>query len=100
MTLRLPSQKDKCRAAISAGDYSRADRLLVELRAEVEKAWPDASSEERKTIAGEVLELLTWARHTVMVRRSHTRRRLNQLIRCGAYVAPSAAALRCVELDG
>jgi len=96
----VQSQTDKCRAAISAGDYGRADRLLVELRAEVEQAWPAASPEQRQIMAGDVLELLTWARHTVMVRRSHTQRRLNQLIRCGAYIAPSAAALRCVELDG
>lgn len=96
----MQSQTDRCRAAISAGDYSRADRLLVELRAEVEQAWPAASAEERQTMAGEVLELLTWARHTVLVRRSHTQRRLNQLARCGAYVRPNVLAIRCVELDG
>ncbi len=96
----MQSQTDRCRAAISAGDYSRADRLLVELRAEVEQAWPAASAEERQIMAGEVLELLTWARHTVLVRRSHTQRRLNQLVRCGAYVMPNVRAIRCVELDG
>jgi hypothetical protein len=93
------SKTHECRAAISAGDYGSADRLLVELRAQVEEAWPAASADERQSIAAQVLELLTWARHTVLVRRSHTQRRLNQLIRCGAYAGPSLGNGR-VNYDG
>ncbi len=90
----------ECRAAISAGDYAAADRLLAELRAEVEQIWPAANAVERQSIAAQVLELLTWARRTTLVKRSHAERRLRQINRHSAYLGANSLRNRLVELDG
>jgi hypothetical protein len=90
----------ECRAAIGAGNYSAADRLLGELRAEVEAAWPAASAEQRQTLAAQVLELLRWARQTTLAKRSHMQRRLREIDCHSAYLPARPARNRCVELDG
>jgi len=90
----------ECRAAIGAGDYAAADRLLAELRSEVEQIWPAAGPIERQSLAAQVLELLTWARRATLVKRSHAERRLRQINRHSAYLGASSLRNRLVELDG
>jgi hypothetical protein len=90
----------ECRAAIAAGNFGAADRLLGELRAEVEAAWPLASPEERQTLAAQVLDLLRWARQTTLAKRSHIQKRLREIDCHSAYLPARAARNRCVELDG
>jgi hypothetical protein len=77
---------DKFREAVRFGNFRAADRLLGELRGEVERSWAAAPAEERQSIAVEVLELLDWARQAAMVTRSHAQRKLTQVRRGGAYV--------------
>jgi hypothetical protein len=93
-------QTVECRAAIGAGNYAVADRLLAELRSEVEQIWPAANAVERQSIAAQVLELLTWARRSALVRRSHAERRLRQINRNSAYLGTSSLRNRLVEIDG
>jgi hypothetical protein len=90
----------ECRAAIGAGDYGAADRLLAELRSEVEAVWPAASPEQRQTLATQVLELLRWARQTALVKRSHMQKRLREIDLHSAYLPARAARNQCVEFDG
>ena len=85
----LPPAGNKFRSAVRSGDFGEADRLLVELRGEVELAWAGAAHAERQSMAAEVLELLDWAKLTVLVRRSHMQRKLVQIRRDGAYHASS-----------
>ena len=90
----------ECRAAIGAGNYRDADRLLAELRSEVEAAWPAASPEQRQTLAAQVLELLRWARQTTLVKRSHMQKRLREIDLHSAYLPAHATRNQCVEFDG
>lgn len=94
------SRTDDCRAAIRAGDYGTADRLLAELRTQVEEAWPAASHAERQSIAGEVLELLSWARKTALARRSHAQKRLRDISHHSAYLPGRVLNQAYVDLDG
>ncbi len=94
------SKTPECRAAIIAGNYAAAQRLLGQLRNEVENAWPGATPEDRRSIASQVLELLSWARQTVVARRSHTQRRLLQFARHNAYSTASSSRAGLVEVDG
>jgi hypothetical protein len=87
----LPAASNDFQAAVRAGDYGAADRLLVELRREVELAWTGAAQAERRTMAAEVLDLLDWAKLTVLVRRSHMQRKLVQIRREGAYHFPAGS---------
>ncbi len=75
----------KFRSAVRSGNLGDADRLLVELRREVELAWAGAGAEERQSMAADVFELLDWAKLTVLVRRSHMQRKLVEIRREGAY---------------
>lgn len=94
------SRTVECRAAIRAGNFTAADRLLGELRAEVEAAWPQAGLDQRETLAEEVLDLLKWARKAALVQRSHAHTHLLQLVRSSAYVAPASEPDQRVEFDG
>ncbi len=96
----MQSKTDECRAAIRAGNYRAADQLLAELRTEVEEAWRAANAAERQSIASEVLELLSWARQTVLAKRAHTYKRLREMNRHTAYLARPALGRAYVELDG
>lgn len=90
----------ECRAAIRAGDYENADRLLAELRTQVEASWAQSSPDERRSTASEVLELLSWARQTVLAKRSHAHRRLQQMHRNRAYLPAYGSAAGCVDFEG
>ncbi len=96
MTLRIP----ECREAICAGDYDAADRLMAELRSQVEELWSAASPAERQSTAAQVLEFLNWARQTVLAKRSHTQRRLLQINRHRAYLPALGSATRCFDFEG
>jgi hypothetical protein len=85
----LQPAADKFQAAVRFGNLSEADRLLEELRREVELAWAAAPEAERQSMAAQVLDLLKWARQSVLVRRSHIQRKIVQIRRDGAYHAPS-----------
>jgi hypothetical protein len=91
---------DEFRAAVCAGNYRAADRLLTVLRQEVEECWPTAGAEQRRTIAAQIRDLLAWARATVMVGRSHAQRRLAQLTRHSAYASPRGRANAQLEFEG
>lgn len=88
------------RAAIGAGNYGAAERLLGELRAEVDAVWPAASAEQRQSMAGEVLALLKWARQTTLVKRSHLQKRLHEMNRHSAYLPAQRLRSGLVEFDG
>lgn len=100
MSKTLVKTADDCRAAIGAGDYDTADRLLAALRSQMEESWPDADSGQRQAVAQQVLELLSWARQTVLARRSHAQRRLLQMNCNRAYLPSRSAADGCVDFDG
>lgn len=91
---------DKCRAAIRAGNYRAADRLLGELRSQVEQVWPSAGLPERQSIAAEMLELLSWARQTMLAKRAHTYQRLREINRRSAYLPGAGLGQVCVDFDG
>jgi hypothetical protein len=91
---------DEFRAAIRAGNYNAADRLLIELRRQVEASWPTVGAQERQSMAAQVLELLTWARQSTLVKRSHVQRQLSQITRHRAYVSANARETRHLELEG
>jgi hypothetical protein len=90
---------DECRAAIRAGNYRAADRLLAELRSQVEEAWPSAGPDQRQLIAGETLELLTWARQTMLAKRAHTYKRLREISRHTAYLPGRMLGQACVDFE-
>jgi hypothetical protein len=81
----MPSKTLEFRAAIRAGNLPAAEKLLEDLRREVELRWSNAATPERKAIADQTFELLGWARQTVLARRSHAQHRLAQLTRRSAY---------------
>jgi hypothetical protein len=81
----------KFRTAVRFGNLGEADRLLGELRREVELAWATAPEAERQSLAAQVLDLLKWARQNVLVKRSHTQRKLAQVQRDSAYQASAGA---------
>jgi hypothetical protein len=96
----MPSKTaDKFREAVRCGNFSVADRLLVELRREVESSWTAAAAEERQRMARQVLDLLNWARQAVLVSRSQVQHRLAQVRREGAYV-PAARERLPIEFEG
>jgi len=90
---------DRFREAVCFGNLRAADRLLVELRHEVESSWASAAAEERQRIARQVLDLLNWARQAVLVSRSQAQRRLAEVRRGGAYV-PAARQRLPIEFEG
>jgi hypothetical protein len=90
---------DKFRAAVRFGNLGAADRLLVELRREVEASWSAAGEQDRQVMAKQVLELLDWARQSVLAGRSHAQRKLTELRREGAY-APNVARGGRIEIEG
>jgi len=96
--MRLPTA-DEFRAAVSTGNYQAADRLLGELRSDVEAIWAAAGVEERRLISTQVVELLGWARQTVLAGRAHAQRKLIQLTRHGAYI-PSRLENAQLEFEG
>lgn len=91
---------DEFRAAVRFGNLSAADRLLGELRREVELSWAAAGAEERQTMAVQVLDLLEWARQSVIVGRSHTQRKLAHVRRDGAYATAAARGRGRIEFEG
>jgi hypothetical protein len=96
----MQSKTLEFRAAVCAGNLREADRLLDDLRREVELLWSNAAAAERQSIATQTFELLTWARQTVLARRSHAQRKLGQMMRQGAYSAPLVMSNRRIEWEG
>jgi hypothetical protein len=91
---------DEFRAAVRFGHFSAAERLLGELRREVELSWAAADPDERQRLAVQVLDLLEWARQSVLVGRSHTQRKLTHLRRDGAYASAAAQGRGRIEFEG
>lgn len=104
----LQPAENKFRTAVRFGDFGEADRLLGELRREVELAWATSPEAERQSMAAQVLDLLKWARQSVLARRSHTQRKLAQVQRDSAYQAsadgrdrgPMGLGRRPIEFEG
>lgn len=90
---------DKFREAVCFGNFAAADRLLGELRSEVESFWAEAAAEERQQVARQVLSLLDWARQSALASRSHAQRKLAAVRREGAYVG-SARQRYPIEFEG
>ena len=91
---------ERLRKAVAAGAYWEVDRLLVELRREVEACWKTTRSAQRKReISEDVTGLLTWARHSILAARSHTQSRLNRLSRLHAYGSAGSLKPEQLELD-
>jgi hypothetical protein len=92
---------DRFRIAIRRGAHEEAERLLDELRYEVETLWRAAvSREERQEIAAEITALLDWAQHTVTTSRSHAQAKLVRLNRQKAYLVTGAYRRDRVRADG
>jgi hypothetical protein len=91
---------NELRSAVRSENFGEADRLLIELRREVEMAWAAAGQAERQSLAKEVLEVLDWAKVNVLVRRSHLQHKLVQIRREGAYHASRTRGSRRLELVG
>jgi hypothetical protein len=95
----MPSRTvEQLRRAVVAGDSLKSACLLEDFRVEAENSWRAAPSvEARQQIAGEVMDLLQWARATVMASRSHQQGKLLQFNRVSAYLGAGAA--KCDQLD-
>lgn len=91
---------DKFHEAICAGDFNLADRLLDDLRREIDLRWSNAAPAERKSISAEAMELLLWARKVLLTRRSHLQRQLAGTVRSGAYVARPGGKRLQIDLEG
>ena len=92
---------DRFRIAIRRGAHEEAERVLDELRYEVETLWRAAvSSEERREIASEVTNLLNWAQQTVTASRSHAQAKLVRLNRQKAYLVSGQRRRELVQVDG
>jgi hypothetical protein len=83
---------ERIRTAVAAGAYWETEQLLAVYQREVEEQWRAASAEERRVMSTEVIELLRWARHSILAARSHTQSKLVQLTRRSAYVSNAARA--------
>jgi hypothetical protein len=70
------------------------------MRRDVEIAWAVAGKAERQSMAAEVLEVLEWARVSVLVRRSHLQHKVVQIRRDGAYHAPGPRGKGQIEFVG
>ncbi|MGD1090848.1 MAG: hypothetical protein ABSB35_02520 [Bryobacteraceae bacterium] len=90
---------ERIRTAIAAGTYWEADQLLVVYRREVEECWRAASPEEQRVLSREVIDLLRWARHSILAARSHTRSKLVRLTGRSAYAGNSARPANPIELE-
>lgn len=90
---------DAFREAVGRGEFDTADRLLIELREEVTRAWPAIGPAERATAATEILALLDWGRKTVLARRSQAQLKLARIRRGGVYVAAGLERRRHVEIE-
>ena len=74
------------RTAVAEGKWSEAERLLEQLRGEVETAWVAAGSDaEREAVAKEVGSTLDAARIMVMTCRAHDQARFLRTSRRGEY---------------
>ena len=74
------------RAAIRSGNYAAADQLLSEVRHEVEERWHSADPDERRSLAAETFDLLSWARTAVQCGRAQVQRKLTDISRHSAYL--------------
>jgi hypothetical protein len=82
------------RAAVAAGAFAEAERLLDVFRAEMQDRWAAATSvEDRVAIAAGVSEILEWARTATLAARAHAQRKLIHLLRMRAYTAYSQPVL-------
>jgi hypothetical protein len=90
---------ERLRTAISAGTYWEADQLLGVYRREVEAYWRAASPEQQRVLSTEVIDLLRWARHSILAARSHTRSKLVRLTARSAYAGNSARPVNPLELE-
>lgn len=84
--------------AVRRGNFAEADRLLGELRADVERSWAALSKAQRQSTAAEILEVLRWARRAAIAGRSQMQSRLARIQRGGAYRAAGVAQRRRVEI--
>jgi hypothetical protein len=86
MELKTP---DHLRAAISMGEWERAEVLLQQFREEVDSAWTAATPAERAFLAREVSATLEWSRWMTMSGREHSRKSLLHIVRRRAYLETS-----------
>jgi hypothetical protein len=90
---------NRIHTAIAVGRLSEAERLLDDLRGEVDFAWAQASSEEeRRAVAKEVSGALEWARIAVMASRAHDQSKLIRIVR-GREYTPTRTRPDIVEFD-
>jgi hypothetical protein len=89
----------RLRNAVAAGTYWEADQLLATYRREVEDLWRISSVEERRVISTEVIDLLRWARHSILASRSHTQSKLIRLTGRSAYAGNAARPAAPLELE-
>ena len=98
--MSLRTAVERVRVAIAAGDYPASEPLLEDLRREAERAWNEADSAERRQhVAGEVQNLLQWARETVMAARAHQQGKLLQFTRVRAYLGTGTGQHDQLELN-
>lgn len=87
------------RAAIACQAWAEAERLLLELRDEVEIAWKQTTSvAERRRLESEVSQTLEWARCVAETGRAHARGKLIRMKSRRAYLdAPASSDIVRVE---
>jgi hypothetical protein len=96
----LRAAVERVRVSIAAGDYQTSAHCLEDLRREAERSWNEAASvEQRQQVAGEVQDLLRWARETVIASRAHQQGKLLQFTRVRAYLGASAGHRDRLELN-
>jgi hypothetical protein len=88
------------RAAITSQAWTEAERLLLELREEVEIAWAHCTTnEERCQLQSEVTSTLEWARCVAETGRAHARGKLIRMKSRRAYL-DSPAQHDVVRIEG
>ena len=98
--MSLETAAEQVRSAIAAGDYQTSAHRLEDLRREAEHSWSEAASaEQRQRIAGEVQNLLQWARETVLAARAHQQGKLLHFTRVRAYLGAGAGQRDRLELN-
>lgn len=78
---------NRFRSAIARQSWTEAERLLEELRGEVETAWKLADSDDqRRMLETEVSSTLEWARYAAETGRAHARGKLIRMKSQRAYL--------------
>ena len=79
------------RAAIQAEDYEAAGRLMMVLTDAISARRAKRSAREGPRVVVETMDLLLWAKKSVLANRAHLQAKLNQVERAARYKSARGA---------